>query len=235
MSRFQGLELVAALDEGPVTNDECGSLKALDSSFVVRPSSYTARFDPALADLAWADNWLENHGISAEQQLVIIHPGTGGPTKLWLPERWSAVGDALQALPNVRLVLTGGPGEEVLVEDVAAGMAQPPLTLAGRTTVGQLAALLRRAALVLGVDSGPMHLAAAQGMPTIHLYGPGDAGRFGPWGDPARHVVVRAGVWCSPCGVFAACPRGLPVPECMARIEEQEVIDVASKALKRPT
>jgi ADP-heptose:LPS heptosyltransferase len=114
-------------------------------------------------------------------QLVVLHPGTAGPAKLWRAERWAAVAEALMG-PGTRLLLTGGPGEEGQVEEVATRMRIRPPTLAGQTTIGQLAALLRRASPTLGVDSGPLHLAAAQGVPTVHLYGPGDAGRFGPWG-----------------------------------------------------
>jgi len=61
---------------------------------------------------------------------------------------------------------------------------------AGETTLGQLAALLGRCRVVVGVDSGPMHLAVAQGVPTVHLFGPVDPALFGPWGDPERHRVV---------------------------------------------
>ena len=121
----------------------------------------------------------------------------------------------------------------VALATAVAATAFAPLALAGRTSVGQLAALQRRAALTLGVDSGPLHLAAAQGAPTVHLYGPGDAGRFGPWGDPARQVVVRAELWCSPCGVFGACPRGLAQPECMDRIAVAQVLAVARRLLDR--
>jgi heptosyltransferase-2/heptosyltransferase-3 len=154
--------------------------------------------------------------------LVILHPGTGGPAKLWFAERWAAVADALQA-DGARLVLTGGPDELALVAEVAGHMQSRALALAGQTSVGQLAALMRRAALVLGVDSGPLHLAAAQGVATLHLYGPGDAGRFGPWGNRARHAVLRVDLWCSPCGEFAACPRGLVRPECMELITAAQV------------
>jgi heptosyltransferase-2/heptosyltransferase-3 len=110
-------------------------------------------------------------------------------------------------------------------------MRSAALALAGQTSVGQLAALMRRATLVLGVDSGPLHLAAAQGVRTLHLYGPGDAGRFGPWGDRARHVVLRADLWCSPCGEFAACPRGLAQPECMELIASSRVAERACAML----
>ncbi|GAB4196999.1 MAG: glycosyltransferase family 9 protein [Roseiflexaceae bacterium] len=185
-----------------------------------------ARFDPAPADLAWAEGWRAKHCRPGER-LVLIHPGTGGPAKLWVSQRWAAVGDALIEGGGVRLVLTGGPGEEELAAAVVAGMRTQPLLLAGRTSVGQLAALMRLADLVLGVDSGPLHLAAAQGVPTIHLYGPGDDRRFGPWGDPKRHLVLRAELWCSPCGVFAACPRGLAFPECMELISAEQVVAAA--------
>jgi heptosyltransferase-2/heptosyltransferase-3 len=150
-----------------------------------------ARFDPSPDDIMWADDWIAAQALDGAP-LVVLHPGTGGPAKLWFPERWAAVADALQAA-GARLVLTGGPEERALVAEVAAGLRSAAPSLAGRTSVGQLSALLRRATLVLGVDSGPMHLAAAQGTRTLHLYGPGDAGRFGPWGDPARHVALREG------------------------------------------
>jgi ADP-heptose:LPS heptosyltransferase len=189
-----------------------------------------ARFDPAHEDIRWAEGWLRSQGIAVDERLVVLHPGTGGPAKLWLPERWVEVADTLVA-SGVRLVITGGPGEEALVAEIGGRMRERAVMLAGQTTVGQLAALLRRAALVLGVDSGPLHLAAAQGVPTIHLYGPSDAARFGPWGHAARHAVVRAGLWCSPCGVFGACPRGLGRPECMERIAVAQVLAQARQLL----
>jgi ADP-heptose:LPS heptosyltransferase len=182
---------------------------------------FSARFDPSQVDITWTDTWIVAQGLG-DVPLVLLHPGTGGPAKLWFAERWAAVADAVQK-EGARLVLTGGPDELGLVAEVAEHMHSAALSLAGQTSVGQLAALMRRATLVLGVDSGPLHLAAAQGVPTLHLYGPGDAGRFGPWGEPARHVVLRADLWCSPCGEFASCPRGLARPECMDLITAAQV------------
>ncbi len=208
----QGLAMVGALVGQPL---EAGA--------------FAARFDPAPDDLTWAAEWLRNQGITPEQ-LVIIHPGTAGPDKLWFAERWAAVADALGA-GGAQLVLTGGPGEEALVADVADAMQASAVQLAGKTSVGQLAALLGRARLVLGVDSGPLHMAAAQGTRSIHLYGPGDPARFGPWGSPARHVVLREELWCSPCGVFSACPRGLARPECMDKLGVARVL-AAAEALR---
>jgi heptosyltransferase-2/heptosyltransferase-3 len=221
----QALELVAA-----------ASAKTRGNAVgAAQPSSvdlgFPARFEPSAADHGWAEAWLRAQGLDTADRLVVLHPGTAGPSKLWLPERWAAVADSL-AGEGARLVLTGGPTELALVEDIAGRMRERPPTLAGQTSVGQLAALLRRAALVMGVDSGPLHLAAAQGVATVHLYGPGDAGRFGPWGAPERHVVVQAALWCSPCGVFDACPRGLERPECMQLLDVARVVEVARRMLE---
>lgn len=193
--------------------------------------SFPARFDPQPADHDWAAGWLREQGIAAER-LVVLHPGTAGPDKHWLPERWAEVADGLSA-DGAQVVLTGGPDERALVAQVAGVMRAEAIQLAGATSLGQLAALLGQAQLVLGVDSGPLHLAAAQGRPTVHLYGPGDDARFGPWGSRARHVVVREELWCSPCGVFSACPRGLALPECMERIAVARVLAEARRLLAR--
>jgi ADP-heptose:LPS heptosyltransferase len=222
----QGLALVFAA--GKETRPRMSDLPAALSPGL--PVSPTARFDPSEDDLAWADGWLAEQGIGAGDRLVVLHPGTGGPAKLWSAERWAAVSDALMGA-GARLTLTGGPGEEPLVAQVAGLMRARPPMLAGQTSVGRLAALLRRAALVLGVDSGPLHLAAAQGVRSIHLYGPGDAGRFGPWGDPTKHIILRAELWCSPCGEFSACPRGLARPECMQLIDVAAVVEQAQRLL----
>jgi ADP-heptose:LPS heptosyltransferase len=228
----QGLALVAAVEPRTKNQEPLDGLHS--SRFSVDPagarSRFSARFDPSADDITWADDWLRAQNFGTDELLVVMHPGTGGPAKLWLPERWAQVADALQT-HSAHIILTGGPDERALVGEVARHMRADPLTLVGQTTVGQLAALMRRAALVLGVDSGPLHLAAAQGVATLHLYGPGDARRFGPWGEQARHVIVRAELWCSPCGVFAACPRGLAQPECMELIEVAAVVERARALL----
>lgn len=235
----QGLRLVAALAAPKVGDDTAPNS---DVFFTRNKETFPLSFAAAPADHAWAAEWLRQH-VPPGERLIILHPGTGGAAKLWLPERWASVGAALLREPGTRLLLTGGPGEIALVEEIAARIGQqraqpnasPVLMLAGQTSVGQLAALLARAALVLGVDSGPLHLAVSQGTPTIHLFGPGNAARFGPWGTPTRHVVVQAGLWCSPCGVFAACPRQTDPPECMQGIAAALVLRHAYELLSQHT
>ncbi|MCG8350933.1 MAG: glycosyltransferase family 9 protein [Chloroflexales bacterium] len=230
--------LTTALDWNPQQHVAAQELAVAAAADEKRQAAYlqslhifSLRFDPAPADVAWATDWLVQQGVRPDERLVVIHPGTGGPTKHWRAERWAAVATMLTAQSDIRIALTGGPAEEALVSAVTAAMQRATLTLAGQTSIGQLAALLGRAALVLGVDSGPLHLAVSQSVPTIHLFGPSDQKRFGPWGDPARHRVVRAGLWCSPCGVFSACPRHTDPPECMEAIAVDDVIRAARSLL----
>jgi heptosyltransferase-2/heptosyltransferase-3 len=235
----QGFVLVENADANRrLTQNQSPSLgnqqQTADNGQRTANSKHSAHFYPSAEDRAWASAWVGEH-LESGEHLVIIHPGTGGPSKLWMDERWAAVADALGSQSKVQVVLTGGPDEKALVARIVEFMRSRPHVLAGKTTVGQLAALMGSAALVLGVDSGPLHLAAAMGTPTIHLYGPGDDKRFGPWGDTNRHHVLRSELWCSPCGVFAACPRGLDQPECMTLIHVEHVLTVAREQLPLPT
>jgi heptosyltransferase-2/heptosyltransferase-3 len=189
----------------------------------------TLRFEPSAQDQAWAAAWV-GANLAAGERFVAVHPGASGPTKAWMPERWAALGDAL-AGRGLRVVLTGGPAEAPLAAQVAAMMRRPPLDVSGATNVGQLAALLGRAALTVGGDTGPLHIAVSQGRPTIHLFGPSDPDRFGPWGDPARNMVLRAGLPCSPCSSFDFCPRHTEPAECMERILLAQVLRAADALL----
>ena len=120
---------------------------------------------------------------------VIINPGAGWGAKCWPAERYAEVARALTA-HGLRAIVNFGPGEEELARDVerAAGGA----AIAMSATVVELIALCRRARLCIGGDTGPVHLAAALGVPVVALYGPTDPARNGPYGSPA--IVLRSEV-----------------------------------------
>ena len=175
----------------------------------------------------WAAEWLAAHGIGPERRLVAIHPGAGAAVKQWPAAAWAEVADRLAERSDSRIVLTGGPGERELTGAVAAMLAQPALDLAGITTLGQLAALYARCALVLGSDSGPLHLAVAVGTPTVHLYGPVPPAKFGPWGDPTCHVVLATHWACAPCDRLDWPAETLSQHACVAAITPDDVVDAA--------
>ncbi|HEY1014562.1 MAG TPA: glycosyltransferase family 9 protein, partial [Herpetosiphonaceae bacterium] len=178
---------------------------------------------------AWAAAWQAGHSPAAP--LIAIQPGSGGAAKLWPARAWAQVAEALA--PAGTIVLTGGPDDAAEVAAISAALRAEHQTLVGSAGLGGLAALFGRCRLVLGVDNGPLHLAVSQGAPTVQIFGPGDAGRFGPWGDPERHRVLTAGLWCSPCGVLSHCPRQTEPSECMAAVAPAAVIRAASDLLGR--
>lgn len=189
------------------------------------PLAHPLVFEPNAAATARAAALLAPLG-GAAAPIVAIHASAGVPVKLWDEGRLAAVADGLVRATGARIVLTGGQGDEALTGAVAAAMTTgAPLDLTARTTIPELVALYRRCALVLGPDSGALHLAVAAGVPTLHLYGPADPVRFGPWGDPARQRVVSAGLHCDRCGDLAPeRPRGAA---CMLAIGTDQVLSAA--------
>ncbi len=188
-------------------------------------------FAVADQDRQWAARYLAERGITEGQDLIAIHPGAGAAVKLWRPEAWGQVGNALTARYPARTIITGGPEELDLAWSVYAHMHAAAIVAAGRTTLGQLAALFQRCRLVLGPDCGPLHLAVAVGTPTIHLYGPVDALKFGPWGDPSRHVVLTSERGCIPCNRLNYAVEELPDHPCVAEIAAEAVLEAADRLL----
>jgi len=134
-------------------------------------------------------------------------------------------------------MLTGSKSEQPMLEEIAKGMTSQPL-LVTDVTVGQLAALLHRARLVLGVDSGPLHLAVAQGTPTIHIFGPTDPRIFGSWGAPERHIVIASTQRCPtcpgiPCGRLDFRAEEVAAHPCVRLIPEQLVEATITTILRK--
>jgi len=149
---------------------------------------------------------------------VVLHPAARWRTKLWMPERWRELAAALTRM-GWGVVLTGGAGDVPLAAQIVAGLEPPPLFLVGRVGLKGLTAVLREVDLVVTVDSGPMHMAAAVGTPVLALFGPTDPRRTGPLG-PGR--VLRRDLPCSPC-----LARRCRIPEqyrCMRDLELAEVL-----------
>jgi heptosyltransferase III len=166
---------------------------------------------------------------NTREDFVVIHPGSGAPVKLWPAERWATVADSIAAETGLPIVLTGSIDECPLCEAIASRTTHSPIDLCGKTTLFQLAEIFRRATLVAGVDSGPLHLATAVDAPSIHLYGPSDRVRYGPWGDPRRHRVIRAAMNCPRCGDLSPSrPEGCG---CMMAITPEMVMRGVSEVL----
>ncbi len=124
-------------------------------------------------------------------RFAVVHPGVSeyGKIKRWSPERYSALADRLRERLDVPAVVTWGPGERELAEQVATGHGV--LSMETRSLL-DLAELIRRAALFVGCDSGPLHLASAVGTPCVGLFGPKDPVLYRPY-NPRHRIVFKPG------------------------------------------
>lgn len=186
---------------------------------------------PVVPDSAAGERIAASCGAAPRQPVVVVHPGSvNGAAKRWPTRNWALFCDQLQEA-GARVILVGSSAEVALVNEVVALAGTPVASLAGRTDVGELAALLARAALVAGGDSGPVHLAATLGRPTLAVYGPTDPVTYGPRG-PATTRVLTADLPCSPCYAATApaeCPLGDPI--CMRLISVGDMVDAAKQVL----
>jgi lipopolysaccharide heptosyltransferase I len=136
-------------------------------------------------------------------ELVALHPGVSGfgAIKQWEPERFAGVARRLRAERGARCIVTWGPGERALAERVAAASEGAATAAPETRSILELASLYEVCDAVVGGDTGPIHLAAALGVPVVGLYGPKDPAIYAPW-DGVRGRAA-ATVWkhvhCSPC------------------------------------
>ena len=160
--------------------------------------------------------------------LIVLHPGTSefGAFKRWPPERFGRLARRLVRRWKASILITWGPRERPLAMKAAAAAGRSAVVSPPTHNVRELAELLRQADLFIGADTGPMHIAAALGVPVVALFGPKDPVLHGPYGERTR--VVRAGVECSPCS-----KRACDDAKCMTSITPEMVMAAAEELLKR--
>lgn len=132
----------------------------------------------------------------ADGSFVAMLPATRGPAKQWPPASYREVARQLGQKAGVSVLLLGGPGEETLLRTIASGLDGGGIFALAPEPIAELTACLRRARVVVGNDTGPLHLAAAVGVPAVGLYGPTRGERNGPYGaascfiqSPTRRVA----------------------------------------------
>jgi heptosyltransferase-2 len=182
----------------------------------------------AESERKWALKQLHSLGLGGPRFLLGISPGAAfGAAKRWLPSYYADLADRLIGALGADVLIFGSRAERPLAEAVARAMEHTPVLVAGETTLREFMALLARCQLVITNDSGPMHLSAALGLPTVAIFGSTDERATGPVGVRAR--VVKHPVECSPCGL-----RECPVDfRCMTGLPVDEVYKAALESVKK--
>ena len=160
--------------------------------------------------------------VVPEDRIIGINLGTTWGTKSWVLDRFADVIAGIQNRFEGAVVLTGSSSEIKLGEALQKLVKANVINLIGKTTILQLGALIERCDLYLTCDSGPMHIAAAVGTPTIALFGPTNPLRHRPYGD--GHHVIEKDVTCRPC-YKRQCLRKDALNLCMTEIQAVDVVE----------
>ena len=159
-----------------------GRAEAVPTVDVMNQTIYTdtrLEFPLLASDYAEADALLRPLRQDGKP-IIGLHPGARPPARRWPATYFATVADALAQQCNAHIVLTGGPGEEQMVQAVVEAMHTLALSLAGKTSLGSLAALISRFDLFISNDTGPSHVACAVDCPSVTLFGPADVQRWAP-------------------------------------------------------
>jgi len=194
----------------------------------IAPAYRRPVFHVAGSDAEWADGYLAGSGLVPHGYVAVV-PGSVWPTKRWSAERYAALAARVAARLDLPVVLLGSRDEIELCETVAAGAGSGARVAAGQTTLGQMAALISRATLYVGNDSGPTHIAMAVDTPTVAIFGPTDPGQF----DFERHALVYADLECSACSFFGGERCRLGHWDCIGTIGVDDVYAKAGALLER--
>jgi heptosyltransferase-3 len=162
------------------------------------------------------------------EPFVHMHPASRWRFKCWPAERNALLADKL-AEEGHRVVMTAAPDETGFIEEILGRMKSQAVNLAGQLSLKELGALTARARLFIGVDSMPMHLAGAMGVPTVALFGPSSEVIWGPWNVEQRVVTTTHS--CRPCGKDGC--GGGKVSECLTLLGVEPVHAAAQELLAR--
>ena len=181
----------------------------------------------AAADQETARQRLVQAGVPEGRAYAVLAMGANWPNKRWPVRDYAALADWLFERRVIPVFVGGGLLDEHLIDDIIRLALVPPMNLVGQTTLKQLAAVIAGASIVIGGDTGPVHLAAGLGVPTVMLMGPTDANRNGPYGQIENAIEVNR-----PCRYCwkRACPKGL---DCLAAIHPPEVEEKIEEIWRR--
>lgn len=180
---------------------------------------------------------LRSAGVAPGAPLVLVHVSAGNPFRRWPPEAFTeAVVELARHDPARRFILTSGPSDadaaREIVRDARARLGpQGAAVMTDEYDIRELRSLAARAAVYIGGDSGPLHVAATTSVPIVALFGPTLAERSMPWRDPRWFAeAIDAGpLPCRPCHQRTCVPGDF---RCLTRIDPARVIAAAERALK---
>ncbi len=166
---------------------------------------------------------LDTKGVS--DRYAVFFPGAGWTSKEWKPDNYAKLAKELTS-KSIDIVLAGGSVDGAKAKSIQEkSLSSKVFDLTGKTAIMDLPALVKKAQFCLGGDTGPLHIAAAVGTPTISMFGPSSADRACPYGD--KNIIIKTTAKCSPC-FKRKCLKEIT---CMDLISVQEVLKACEKVV----
>lgn len=179
-------------------------------------------------DEQFADDLFSSSDFNA-RQVVALNPGASHAVNRWSTERFAALADMLADRLGIMVLLVGGAQDSALAQEIVSRARTKPLDITGKASLLQTGALLKKCALLVSGDTGPLHLATAVGTRVVALFGAADPARTGPVGTGHR-VIQAKDVACVPCR-SRTCNNSVYL-DCMEKISAEEVFQAIAKMLR---
>ncbi len=208
---FNNIHITPAIDDEHIIDRNLAFLRYFD----IKGGQWNWGIKTTPADKKYIDDFWTKEGLVGNKRIIGINPGAGWITKCWDTGKYAILCDKL-AQKDYKVILTWGPGEQDTVDKIVDKTTNKPI-IACNTTVNQLTELISRCSLYVAGDTGPLHIAAALGVPTLALYGPSSPIRNGPYGQ--GHKIIYHELSCSNCY-----KRKCASIECMELISVEEVL-----------
>lgn len=186
-------------------------------------SFQTAQLYPGTMATKETAAWLQN---TVNGPFAILHTGARRELRRWPAERFVALARQLHEKYGLSIVLPGGPDEQEALQALATSMEVPVQVFPAQFSLNHFAALCAKAALFVGNESGPLHIACAMNAPVVGIYGPGVRDVFYPWST--RHALVHHVLECNPCDQIHCVHPELP---CIRRASLEEVLEAVNRVM----
>ncbi len=199
---------------------------------LVRPLGFTTRAKEMVLkvshdDMAQMQNELCDRGIDVTKSLAVVHPGCNFQARTYPWGNYVRVADLLVERLNCEVVFTGSEDERELISNIQSWMKQPSTSMAGKTNLKRLAALVKAADIVVTNNTGPMHVAAAMKTPVVALFAlTNPPSQWRPWMVPYR--LLNKPAPCAYC-YNRVCPVG---HECLTQVTPEEVVEAAGELIE---
>ena len=176
-----------------------------------------------------AANILRRQKVPIDKPIIALHPFSRWRYKEWPIRNYIKLIDRIGSRYGVSILMTGSDDERHRAAEIVKRSQIDVYSLAGKTSIGELAAVLKRCSLLIGIDSAPVHIAAAVGIPTVAIFGPSSPINWAPRGK--QHYVIYKDLPCVPCREKGC--NNSEVSRCLDELSVEEVVPVIDKKLMR--